>query len=209
MRQTGRSARVNHCACVNRSPIAQRNPAGRHMRNVAARQHRRGRQRGAHDRIQPRAGDAVIGCAQVAANRGKAHLVIIPARRNQGLDQRGSAWRQVGGEKRPDVIAAQSIAALDHHNAQVRPQFGQCQRNQAPGQSAAEHGDICCQAIHPAATLAKRFGNATSARWAAGSCGGQMGGGQRGVATGGRPRGGIAPLLWRRPRPGRRARKGF
>jgi hypothetical protein len=92
---------------------------------------------------------------------GKMDVIPWPARRDQRFDQRFAAGRDVAGEERPDVVAAEALAPFDQQQPQLGPQPCQCQGDQAAGKASAKDGDVTVMLAHHPKRLAGERNRAT------------------------------------------------
>jgi hypothetical protein len=141
VRQARRAAGIDDRSRLVDAPVGQGDPAWLHLRDDRAGDQPARGQDLAQARVQPLAGDAVVGGAQVPASFGKAHVVAKPAGRDQRFEQ-FVARRDVTGKKGPHVIAAAAFALLEHADAHVRTPRGEGEGDQPSGKAAAQDRDI-------------------------------------------------------------------
>ena len=95
--------------------------------------------------IQRGGGNRIIRQRQHPLALLKAHAVAFPAYRAQRGCQRSHARRNIAVKERPGVIAAEACATLQQQDRQFGASFGQHQRGQSPGQTAACNDKGCAR----------------------------------------------------------------
>ena len=161
-RQVARSARVDHAGRLDARAVAEHHGSRPDADRLAAGKDALGRQRRAHDPVEPFGGDRAISRSQQPAMGGEDDMVAEPAIRHERLDQRPVAFRHILVEEGPDVIAAERPAAIDQQQPHLRTQPGQRVRDQAAGEPASDDREVtlarrvhrrCLAGMAPGVTL--------------------------------------------------------
>ncbi len=156
MRAAARPPPVDHGARAQHAPVGERHLRrrdidGRNARQQALAEARR------DDVAEPLRRDRGVARAEAALALGEAHVVVGPARGDEGGDPVLLGRAEIAVVEAPGVVAAERIAPFDHEHRKLGPAKAEAVGDQPVGETAAQKDDVGVEA-HAGSTARARRG---------------------------------------------------